>query len=243
LTLQTLEPREVPVTSMTRDALGAVTVTQADGTGTVFTLTGNGTAFSFQLSNDTYTGAAPTDVVFSAGNTIATLTPVVLPVSSITLNLGDRDDTLAVGSLDGLILGVADLNVTLNGQDGNDTLRVNDASDSTNNEYTVTGSTVIRRNGVGGLGTVVNYATTEAVSLAAGMGGDLLFVDSTTVNTTVNAGDGPDAVSVGGVPPEDGCPVAPGCPSGVDPRPSLPAASRPSASRFKRSFSSLPGLK
>jgi hypothetical protein len=134
-----------------------------------------------------------------------------------TIGCGTGNDTVNVGSLApaaaGVVDGIAAL-LTVNGQDGSDTLNVDDSGDANDNVGTISASAI------GGLDMAgsISYTLFESLNLWLGAGSDILTVSSThagsswiaagagadTVNlrtiagaTTVLAGAGNDTVNVG----------------------------------------------
>src|SRR5262249_27955870 len=149
-----------------------------------------GSNYVLQLSGSTFNlPAALPNVTLSADKLQATIPAA--DVHSWTFLLDDMDDSLIVGtgSLDSFAP------VTMNGGDGNDSLTVNDSTDTTANAYSISTTTIVRNPG----GVTVEFSAAEHVSLTGGTGNDSINVTSTAVATpvTVSGGAGNDTVTVG----------------------------------------------
>src|SRR5262249_49356216 len=112
--------------------------------------------------------------------------------NAITANMGDGSDTVLLGNA-GNSLGDIKADLTLNGEGDTDSLQLLDSGSSASKDYTLRAGEV-RQNGrtfpYGGLGTF---------RLGATAGPNSIFVLPTAAGTTttVNAGPGADAISVG----------------------------------------------
>jgi Ca2+-binding RTX toxin-like protein len=115
-------------------------------------------------------------------------------VSPITIKAGDGNDVLDVGKFVGGTLSGIQAAVTVDGEAGTDTLRVNDAASGSARTYTVTATKVTPTGG-----SDVNYAAVERLNLTAGNQNDTFFIRSTQAGTTttINGGLGADTFNVG----------------------------------------------
>jgi hypothetical protein len=120
-------------------------------------------------------------------------------VEALAVHAGQQDDAVAVGR------GTQDLDhlppsVALDGGGGtNNTAAVDDtgpATDAAPVQWTVTAAEVDRAHG--GHSAAITYAHMQAVAVDGGASNDAFDVRSTSVDTTVDAGPGDDAISVGG---------------------------------------------
>ena len=112
----------------------------------------------------------------------------------VTVTAGDGDDALAIGTgtLDNLLSAV-----NVDGGDGLDLLSLNDATDGTDNTYSIDTTRMSRTNGPA---VSVDFTAIDQLLFAAGTGDDSIDIRATAAATplTVNAGAGSDGVSVGG---------------------------------------------
>jgi Ca2+-binding RTX toxin-like protein len=131
-------------------------------------------------------------------------------IASLTLNAGSSDDFVRVSSTasatavtvntgpgaDDIFLGTGGNTidqirhkVVVNGQAGGDRLVVQDDLSPDEHRYTLTSNSIARDDFV-----FLSYSTVETLSLDAGRGDDVIFVESTVagVSTIVNGGDGND---------------------------------------------------
>jgi hypothetical protein len=134
----------------------------------------------------THTVTFPTGLVSSMRINLADKADALLveaTLAPITVQAGDGDDTIDVGKPTGGTLGAIKATVTVDGQAGSDTLRVNDA-DSASHLFVVTATQVTS----GAAGVV--YAGVERLTVNTAALGDTFFVRSTAAGTTtaLNAG-------------------------------------------------------
>ncbi|HVK14762.1 MAG TPA: hypothetical protein VM597_38850 [Gemmataceae bacterium] len=193
LTLQTLEPREVPATGITLTGT-TFTIDSDDAVAETFQLTRVAGAYQITLMFGTFSAATESlpDIDYDATLKIATLSSAAS--RSLVFNLGDAGDTLNVGT------GTLDpftnpTNITVAGGAGSDRINVNDADD-TAHPYQI-GATVLRARDAA-TQVSVQYSGVEAVSLSTGGEADTIAVTGTAVPTTINAGAGNDTITVGG---------------------------------------------
>ena len=128
---------------------------------------------------------------------------IISTSAATTLNTGAGDDTINVGSLAPTLLGgtVNAINgkLTLDGQDGNDTLNVDDTGDQAPNNGTLTANTLT---GLGMTGGGIHYSNLENLEISLGSGNDTFDITGTTTRagfrtiTMVNTGAGNDKVMV-----------------------------------------------
>ncbi len=122
--------------------------------------------------------------------------------AAMALNTGAGDDTINVGSLapamGGTLNGVYAL-LTLNGQEGNDILNVDDSGDTGQNTGTLTEDAITGLGMSGG----IRYGTMEQLEIFLGSGGDQVSIegamkrdDGFPTMTMVNTGAGDDSVAV-----------------------------------------------
>ncbi|HEY2880954.1 MAG TPA: hypothetical protein VGJ15_00940, partial [Pirellulales bacterium] len=133
---------------------------------------------------DTGTGADTANIKSTAA-TVAT-----------TINSGDGNDAITLGNaglLDG-ILGTVAIHGQGNAASPGDTLHFDDSANANGLTYTLT-STTLNRTGIA----TITFDTIEGVLLDTGTGADTVNVKSTaaTVATTINTGDGNDAITLG----------------------------------------------
>jgi Ca2+-binding RTX toxin-like protein len=150
------------------------------------TATGNGT------NTVSVSSSGVKQIVLTLGNQADTVR-IRSAAQPITVNAGDGDDTIAVGSTKNSL---ADLgaNLTVNGQGGNDTLTLNDQGNGAAQTYQILSSSVTRS----GIPTIF-YGALEGLTLNAGTLGDRIDVRSTLTATplTINAGGGDDNIIPG----------------------------------------------
>ncbi|MBC8503402.1 MAG: hypothetical protein H8D34_00975, partial [Chloroflexi bacterium] len=161
----------------TGDAAGTLTSTQLSGLG--------GSAIIYATVENLNIELGSGNDIFAVQSTSAITNAV------ISGNAGD--DTFNVGSLTNSlddILGT----LTINGNtpSASDVLNINDLSDTDDNTYTLT-DTTLNRTGMAQL----TYGTFEELHLNAGVGADTIIISDTHAgSTTVNANDGADMVIV-----------------------------------------------
>src|SRR5207302_11366152 len=133
-----------------------------------------------------------------------------------TLNTNDGADTVNVQTIDGAttvnaVAGADTINVgslvpavggnvnaihallTISGDDGSDTLNVDDTGDGFANTGTLTSTTLTGL----GMASGIVYGTLESVNVNLGSGGDTFTIASTSpAVTTLNAGAGADTIDV-----------------------------------------------
>jgi acrosin len=185
LGIESLERRDVP-TTIPGTALPDTFVLQPDPlTGLpqvvlngAVVFTGNPTLNQFVLN-----GGDDTDT-FTVNATFAGITT--------TVNGGDDDDKILIAAA-GQSLDAIDDVVTVNGDDGNDTLLVNDQANTRADTFQLTGTTVDRN-----LAAMITHGTVETVTVNLGSGGVTLNLESTAsgVSTVVNGGGGKDAFNI-----------------------------------------------
>ncbi len=116
--------------------------------------------------------------------------------SIIQIEGRDGNDTLnfGTGNLGGGASGVLG-NVIFHGQNGSDTVNVNDASHVPPETFSINSTFVQRSSGIFG----VDYFTTELLNVSAGGSGDIININSTAAGTPliVNAGGGSDTLNFG----------------------------------------------
>ena len=122
--------------------------------------------------------------------------------TATTINTGNGDDTINVGSLApdmGGNVNAINAWLTLNGQGGNDTLNVDDTGDTIANTGLLTATTL---SGLGMSGGGINYFNMEAMEISLGSGGNTFAVTGTMNRsdfrtiTMLNTGAGNDQVLV-----------------------------------------------
>lgn len=146
---------------------------------------------------DTATVTSPA-AVLTLTTGIGDDTVTVQSVTAVaTVNAGDGNDAVNIGNASNSLDGIgATENVNGDGVGANqDALNVIDSGDAGNDMYAVTSTTVTRTAG----GVLINYTTTEVMTLTTGAGTDNVTLGSTGAATTVSAGDGDDTVTVTGV--------------------------------------------
>ncbi len=122
-----------------------------------------------------------------------------LPVassSSITLNAGDGNDTVTVGSVAAPASGV-DGRFIINGEGGTDNVVWDNSADVMARTINIQGGT-FNQVLIPSIGASVSFGSTpaEAVSVLAGLGDDAIAVSEVgLVGVSVNAGDGDDTIS------------------------------------------------
>ncbi len=121
--------------------------------------------------------------------------------STTSISTGAGDDTINVGSLApgmGGTVNAINARLTLNGQDGNDTLNVDDTGDGGPNSGALTATKLTGLGMTGG----INYANLEGLEVSLGSGNDQFDITGTMTRadfrtiTMVNTGAGNDQVTV-----------------------------------------------
>lgn len=209
LGLQALESREVPATLQILD--GVLTYTAANGVANNLSVATSVVGYTFNDSSEPI-HVIGLQAIGSGTNSVAVYGSQV-PAAGMRINLGDRNDTLTIDSTNHAISVMAgadhdtinvglpvggDLSaigapVTVDGEGGTDTVRVNDPMGQFST-YTVTSNRVTRTGGFS-----MNYAGAEHLTVNGGSGDDSFVIRSTNANTrtTVNAGAGADSFWVG----------------------------------------------
>ena len=161
---------------------GGVTIDIADA--------GNGSSGDLITLN---TEAGP-DIVNVRGTRAGTVTVV---------NAGGGNDTVNVGSLapatGGVVSDIA-APLVVHGQDGDDTLAVDDTGNVNASLLALTATTITGLGMPGG----ITYGTMEHVSLGLGSGGNQVNIRFIDAATTVNTGHGDDTITIGSVAPGTG---------------------------------------
>jgi hypothetical protein len=116
--------------------------------------------------------------------------------TAVTVNAGGGDDVIDVGTSDyglGALQGI----VSVDGQNGSDTVCIQGGKQVLGSTYTIT-STSVTAGPIVGLGPIA-YAGIESLVLNADNGNNSINVQSTTPGTavTINAGGGADTINVG----------------------------------------------
>ena len=113
-------------------------------------------------------------------------------VGSTTVNAGDDVDTVNVYDTQERLGGIR-ATLTLNGEAGADVLNVRDSGATTDRQGTLTGTTIT---GLGMSGQI-DYLDFGSLDLRLGAGDDSLTIDSThTASTTIDTGEGADAIAI-----------------------------------------------
>ena len=126
-----------------------------------------------------------------AGDTVTI--GVVATGSVMTVNAGDGDDTINVGTPAPSIVDGISGSLIVNGEAGTDTLNVDDTGDGSGDTGTLTPTTVT---GLGMTGTVT-YNSFATLNVGLGTGGDAFTITDTHVGTTtVNGNNGDDVFNI-----------------------------------------------
>jgi len=214
LGFERLEDHMVPATLSISN--GVLSYTAAAGEFNNLTVSRTGSTVTF---NDT--GAILT--AFGSGFTTVNSRTVTVSeglFNSMTLNLGDMNDTMTLQSSnracvvnagtgnDTINIGAGDLDtvhgaVTVNGQGGTDTINLMDQIAPWDDTYYITASVVTRRFSSSGeltwFGNLTFSNTTENLALNAETGGNVITIADTNgvTRVTVDAGGGDDTVNGG----------------------------------------------
>ena len=168
---------------------GTLTVSGLDGADTITVDHANpstGLTSIEAYGNELTDGAANTD------DGSADLFQLLATSVPLTVSGQGGDDTAELGDASGSLDQVGGL-ITVHGDSGSDTLIVDDQGDTDNNDYDVTGSSIVR-NGTA----LVAYDTVENLFVNAGSGDDTLDVDvdagadGSLMVATFHGGDGED---------------------------------------------------
>ncbi len=115
--------------------------------------------------------------------------------TSLLLDTGAGDDTIAVGNSSNTVNNLAGL-LEIRGNTGNDRLTLADNGDSTANTGTLDGNRLTGL-GMGGSDKGILYGGIESLAVNLGAGNDTFTVTSTITNTTIDLGLGTDSLTVG----------------------------------------------
>jgi Ca2+-binding RTX toxin-like protein len=186
---------------------GALTYTAGAGVANDLTVSLVGASYTFTDTAETITATN------LAGNGTNTVTVPASLVTSMTLNMGDQADKVHILSTvnaitvnggsdnDEVFVGSAansldpiQAQVTVNGQDGSDTVVFNDQGTVASKTFVVNSNSLSRTGSP-----FMNFSTTESVVVNAGFGSDTFFVRSTAAGTatTLNGGPGSDILALG----------------------------------------------
>jgi hypothetical protein len=208
--LEVLEDRLVPATLQVVN--GMLTYTAANGIANRLDVSASSAGtYTFQDTAETITVVGIPGAV-GGGTKIVTVPTSQVPPAGISINLGDKNDTLTINSslhaisvkagadndtvdvgapVGGLLIALGGP-VTVDGEGGIDSVRVNDPSGFLGS-YTVTANQVTRSSGFS-----MTYAA-ENLTLNGGFFADTFDIRSTATGTksTVNGGPGTDVFRVG----------------------------------------------
>lgn len=219
LAVEALEDRRVPATLQLLN--GVMTYTAGAAVANNLSVALNGATYTFQDTAETITVLGVPGATGSGTNTVS-IPAAQVQAAGLRLNLGDRDDTLAIGSTANVIqvlagtgndrtslgsptnslAGIAAL-VTVHGQGGSDAVVLNDQGNGSGNDYLITATDVSRN-----AQKVLSYATMENLTVNGGSGPIIFFggstsnrftVRSTSAATTLNAGSSFEEIAVGNI--------------------------------------------
>jgi hypothetical protein len=209
LHVETLEDRQV-LSTLSVDPRGLLTYTAGAGVANNLTITLDQATDNYKFSdveainapgflgNGTTRVSVPNSRVNAMrillGDAADTLT-VEATRDPIQVQAGTGDDTIILVSTGGTLDGIqAALGVV--GEDGTDTLTINDQGAASGKNYALSATSLTR----GGITLLQNYATLEKINLNTTGLNDTISVRSTAAGTpvTVNAGFGDDVVTAGG---------------------------------------------
>src|SRR5262245_4879019 len=213
--LEALEERWVPATLQVVD--GLLTYTAATGVANNLSVSLSGTSYTFRDTAETISVVGIPGATGSGTNTV-TLPGAQVPSAGMLLDLGDKNDVLTiesaahaiavmggadndtvnVGQLSGGDLSAISGAVTVDGELGIDTVRVNDQANPLGTSYYTVGATTVTRTG-SSLGFALSYAGAENLTVNTGSSSDLITIPATLAGTrtTINAGAGADRFNVG----------------------------------------------
>ncbi len=161
---------------------------------------GSGLARAYTLTDLSLARTGAADIVYVAVETLALraggLGDTILVAStalgtSTTVEAGAGADTITVGTVVNSLSRIQGV-LTIQGQGGADTLTLTDQAAAGPHTYHVTSSYVDRDGG-----SRMTYGTIETLVLAASNQSDTIRVESTAAITTIRAGRGDDAITVG----------------------------------------------
>jgi Ca2+-binding RTX toxin-like protein len=211
LAVEALEDRSVPSTLQVVN--GVLNYTGGAGIANHLTVSLSGTTYTFTDTAEKISALGIPGATGSGTNTV-TLPAAQVPPAGMLINLGDLNDFLSiestanaisvqggdgndlidVGKFGGGTLGAVAAPVTVDGQAGTDTLRINDPTAGTPRIYTVTATGVTTTSRL-----AVSYAGTENLSVNAGLFPNTFNVLGTAAltRTTINGGPNGDTFNVG----------------------------------------------
>jgi hypothetical protein len=176
--------------------LTSTTISGLDMTGVIIYDTQETVNINLGTGNDTFTIVnTHTQVTNLSGNDGAETIDVEAIAGNTNITAGLGDDTVNVGNPDNLVDNIA-ATLTVSGNDGRDTLNVNDSGDTNNNVGQLTATTV---SGLDMAGAIV-YDTQETLNITLGSGNDNFTIDSThTQLTNLTTGAGVDNTLINAV--------------------------------------------
>jgi Ca2+-binding RTX toxin-like protein len=211
LGIEALEDRLVP--STLKIAAGVLTYDAGAGVANNLSVSLSGATYTFKETAETISVLGIAGATGSGTHTVTVPAAQVQPAGML-INLGDKDDVLSIestanaisvkggdgndtidiGKFSGGALSAIQAPVTVDGEAGSDTLRINDPASGAARSYTVTATKVTPTGGAD-----VNYSGVENLVVTAGDFADTFNVRATAAGTTttLHAGAGLDTFNVG----------------------------------------------
>jgi Ca2+-binding RTX toxin-like protein len=211
LGVEALEGRWVPATLQIVN--GLLTYTAGAGVANNVTVSLSGTTYTFRDTAETISVLGIPGATGSGTNTVTLPAAAVQPAgmsinlgdlndrlsiestaNAIAVAAGDGNDTIDVGKVGGSTLSAVQAPVTVDGEAGTDTVRVNDPAAGVPRNYTVTATKVTATSGLD-----VNYVGMENLAVNAGILPNTFNVRATAAGTrtTINGGANGDTFNVG----------------------------------------------